>query len=332
MELKNIKMKKIILLFLLVATIAPNIFAQTEEVQLRVKLKNDDVLTGTTSLRTIPFITDYGTLEFSIDQINSIQIGLTDSRFDKAKLLNLLDKVEYGTDDEKLNAFDQIVKMDEGAIPFIKAYLNSSSGGSITETDINTKVLYEVMLAKHKVSRNFRLNDVLTYKNEFKVEGNYSFSDLTIDTDYGLITIERNDIARIDVKLFTNGISNKNSFKLFANQHISANKENGWLNTGMLVKKGDRISIDASGQIVLASLSGNTYTPDGGVNGSIGAIDDKISYGQVVYKIGQGGNSMKAGDKLNTYAQQTGILYISINESVFNSANSGYYTVNINID
>lgn len=306
--------------------------AQTEEVQLSIKLKNGDVLTGISALRTVSFTTDFGTLNFPIDQINSIQIGLTDSRFDKAKLLSLLDKVEYGNEIEKTNAFDQVVKMDEGAIPFIKAYLNSASGGSITKTDINTQTLYEVMLAKYNVSRNFSLYDVLTYKNEFKVEGNYNFVDLVIDTEYGRIKVERKDIARLDVKLFTEGISNKNSFKLFANQHVSANKENGWLNTGILVKKGDKLSINANGQVVLASLSGNTYTPDGGVNGSVGAENDKINYGQVVYKIGQGGSMLKAGDNLNTYAQQTGIVYIAIHESVFNSANSGYYTVNIKVD
>lgn len=307
-------------------------FAQKQEVQLSIKLKNDDVLTGTTELRTVNFSTDFGDLSFPIDQINSIEIGLTDSRFDKVRLLNLLDKVEYGNDAEKANAFDQIVKMEEGAIPFIKAYLNSATGGSVTQNDINTSTLYEVMLAKHKVSRNFRLNDVLTYKNEFKVEGNFSFSDLVIETEYGRIKVERNDIVRIDVKIFTEGISNKNSFKLFANQHISANKENGWLNTGILVKKGDKFSINANGEIVLASLSGNTYTPDGGVNGSVGASNDKINYGQVVYKISQGGEMQKAGENLNAYANQTGILYVAIHESVYNTANSGYYTVNIKVD
>lgn len=323
-------MKKIIsILFVCISFIA---FAQTEEVQLSIKLKNGDLLTGVTALRTVDFKTDFGVLNFPIDQINSIQIGLTDSRFDKAKLLSLLDKIEYGNEAEKTNAFDQVVKMDEGAIPFIKAYLSAASGGSITATDINTQTLYEVMLAKYNVSRNFSLNDVLTYKNEFKVEGNYNFTDIVIDTEYGRIKVERKDIARMDVKLFTAGLSNKNSFKLFANQHISANKENGWLNTGILVKKGDKFSINANGQIVLASLSGNTYTPDGGVNGSVGAENEKINYGQVIYKIGQGGVSQKAGDNLNAYAQQTGIIYIAINESVFNSANAGYYTVNIKVD
>lgn len=309
-------------------------FGQTEEIQLSIHLKNDDILTGTSELRTINFKTDFGTLNFPIDQINSIEIGLTDSRFDKANLLQLLDKVEHGATKEKENAFDEIIKMDEGAIPFIKAYLSASTGviSNNSATDISVQTLYEVMLAKYKVSRNYSLKDIITYNNEYRVEGMFDFLNIVLDTEYGRIKIERNDIARIDIKIISQGISNNNTFKLFANRNISGSKEEGWLNTGILVKKGDKLSINSSGQIILASLSGNTYAPDGGVNGSIGAESSKPSYGQVVFKISQAGMENKAGDNYTGYAAQTGILYLAIYESVFNSANAGYYTTNVKVN
>lgn len=305
--------------------------AQKEVVELSVHLKNDDIITGTTDILSIPFRTDYGTLDFPIDAINSIAIGLTDSRFDKGNLLSLLEQLENGDENERENAFDELVQMEEGAIPFIKAYL-SSSWRSNSGDDINVQTLYEVMLAKHKVSSNYSLKDIITYNSEFRVEGVYEFDHIILSTDYGRIQIERNDIARMDVKIVTQGIANKNSFKLFANQHISGKKEEGWLNTGILVKKGDQINIQANGQIVLASLSGNTYTPDGGVNGSIGTEGNKPNYGQVVFKIGQGGQETKAGDNYKAYANQTGILYLAIFESVFNTANAGYYTVDVKVN
>jgi len=40
----------------------------------------------------------------------------------------------------------------------------------------------------------------------------------------------------------------------------------------------------------------------------------------------------KAGDNLNAYAAQTGILFIAIYESVYNSANAGYYTVKVKVN
>lgn len=324
-------MKRFLFIIFILLTIPT--YGQTEEIQLSVHLKNEDILTGTSELRTITYTTDFGTLNFPIDQINSIEIGLKDSRFDKGNLLTLLGNIENGSIKDKELAFDEIVKMDEGAIPFIKAYLSSSTAPGISSTtDISVQTLFEVMLAKHKVSRSYSLNDILTYKDEFRVEGNYDFASLLLDTDYGRIKIERNDIARIDVKVVSEGMTNNNTFKLFANQHVSGNKEQGWLNTGILVKKGEKISINAKGQIVLASLSGNTYTPDGGVNGTLGAESNKPSYGQVVFKISQAGMENKAGDNLSTYAAQTGILFLAIYESVYNSANSGYYTVNVKIN
>jgi hypothetical protein len=323
-------MKNIPLLIALLSNIF--IFAQTEEIQLSVHLKNNDILTGTSELRTILYKTDFGNLNFPIDEINSIEIGLKDSRFDKGNLLNLLSKIENGDSKEKEQAFDEVITMDEGSIPFIKAYLGSSNGQGLPSTDISVQTLYEVMLAKYKVSRNYSLNDILTYKDEFRIEGNFDFSSLLLDTDYGRIKIERNDIDRIDVKIVSQGLSNNNTFKLFSNQHVSGNKDEGWVNTGILVKKGDKITITSKGQIVLASLSGNTYTADGGVNGTLGVEGSKPSYGQVVYKISQSGTERIAGDNFSGYGAQTGILFLAIYESVYNSANSGYYTTNVKVN
>lgn len=324
-------MKRLLLILLSLSML--HAFSQDEVVELSAFLKNGDVITGTSDLLEISFQTDFGKLVFPIDQVNSISIGLQDSRFDKANLLQLLDKIDKGTDKEKEKAFDEILNMDEGAIPFVKAYLNApSQSTNESSNDLNVQTLYEVLLAKNKVPRNYSLYDVLSYKDEFRVEGSYDFNSLYLDTDYGRIKINRNDIARLDFKIVSKGIANNNSFKLFANQHISANKDEAWLNTGILVKKGEKISISANGQVVLASLSGNTYTADGGVNGSAGIDDNKLSYGQIVYKIGQGGLLTKAGNNLNSYAANTGIIYLAIYESVFNSANSGYYTVKVRVD
>jgi hypothetical protein len=323
-------MKKIIHI-LFFAFFAQICFAQVaENVELTLHLKNGDKLTGVSELREVSFATDFGVLKIPIDQVNSIALGLQDSRFDKSNLLKLLDKVEYGKAGEREKAFDEVVAMEEGAIPFIRAYLNALNSEAIS-ADISVQTLYEVMLAKHKTPRNFSLNDVLTYKDKFNVEGAYNFSSLQIDTDFGRLKIDRNSIARIDVKIVTAGIADRNSFKLFANQHISGNKDDGWLNTGILVKKGQTIDLNAAGQIMLASLSGNLYAPDGGINGSAGPQDNKLNYGQVVYKIGQNGDPLKAGDKFSGVAPQTGIIYIAIYESVFNSANSGYYSVNVKV-
>jgi hypothetical protein len=324
-------MKKLFIAIIVILT-AGNSFSQfSENVELTLHMKNGDVLTGKSDLREIPFKTDFGVLNFPIDQVNAIDLGLQDSRFDRGNLLNLLDKIEAGRGKEAEKAFDEVVAMDEGAIPFIKSYLKTIENNEPSVNDLTVQTLYEVMLARHKISRNYSLFDVLTYKDEYKVEGSYPFSHLMVDTKYGKLRVERNTIARIEVKIVMDGLASRNSFKLYANKHISGNKDDGWLNTGILVKKGQPIDINAAGAVVLASLSGNTYSPSGGINGSPGQTDAKVNYGQVVFKIGQGDSPKKAGDSYSGIAENTGIIYISIYESVFNIANSGYYSVNVEV-
>lgn len=320
-------MKKQLLLFSFLLGYSLTSFAQ-DQAELSLHLKNGDILTGISTLENLNFQTDFGTLNIPIDKVNSIKIGLNDTRFDKGNLLKLLDEVEYGSAKEKETAFDKVVQMEEGAIPFVRAFMESATGGpAYTTTDINTAVLYEVMLAKHKVSRNYSLHDILTYNNTNKIAGNYNFDAIAIKTSYGNLSVERNDIDFIDVKITSSGFDNKNMFKVFANENISGSRDESWLNTQILVKKGDKISISATGEVVLASLSGNTYTPDGGVNGAVGKKDEKLNYGQLVYKIGLSGKVQTAGDNFNGYADKTGVLYLAIYESVYNSANTGYYNV-----
>ena len=227
--------------------------------------------------------------------------------------------------------FDEIVKMNEGAVPFIKSYLQNSNTLS-NSSELSVEVLYEVMLAKYKVSKNFNLYDEVVYKGKNTVEGTWVFQDIILETSYGRIKVARKNIESIDIKtMAAEGFSKDNSFKVFANRYVLGNKEEAWLNTGILVKKGQEIKITADGEISLASLSGNKYSPDGGVNGSPGPTDKKLNYGNLVFRISQNGTPIKAGDNLKITAERTGIIFISIYETVFNSANSGFYTANVRV-
>lgn len=304
-----------------------------EKVQLTLHLKNGDIITGDSELTEIRFETDFGNLNFPIDQVSSIKVGLKDSEFDKSYLLSLLDKIEYGNAKDKEKAFDNIVKLEEGAIPFIKAYLESTpSNNSPENADISVATAYEVMLAKYKVDRNYNIYDVVTYQDKYQMEGTYAFDDISVGTDYGKIRIKRNRINLIEVKIVNEGLENQKAFKLFANRYVSGNSEGGWLNTGILVKQGETLKMSANGQVTLASLSGNIYTPDGGMNGSAGPLGEQLNFGNVVFKVGQSGKVQKAGANYKGVANQTGIVYISIYESVFNSANNGFYNVNVRVD
>jgi hypothetical protein len=133
------------------------------------------------------------------------------------------------------------------------------------------------------------------------------------------------------------------TFKLLATKHISSNTNGGWFKTGIMVKSGQKLIITASGEVTFASLSGSKYKPDGSIVGSATTGTESYegdynsgstypSYGNVVYKIGESSTqTLKAGAKFSGNVQSSGMLYISIYETVYNAANTGSYTVKISL-
>ncbi|MBL7917847.1 MAG: hypothetical protein JNM96_05590 [Bacteroidia bacterium] len=132
-------------------------------------------------------------------------------------------------------------------------------------------------------------------------------------------------------------------FKLMANKHISGNQNGGWFKTGITLKSGQKFSISANGEVTLASLSNSIYKPDGSTKAS-GATDytggeydggtgnTYPTYGMVVYKIGEASyENLKAGAKFTGSAKTSGMLYISIYETVYNANNKGSYNVKISV-
>lgn len=123
----------------------------------------------------------------------------------------------------------------------------------------------------------------------------------------------------------------------------------GWLKTGILLRAGQHFSMRTKGEVVLASLSGSIYRPDGSykaVNTDswvkpfspkeeayTDTIYDAPLYGQLVFRIGENSTKVvKAGVNYSGIAKTSGMLYLCIYESVFNSANTGKYITKITID
>ena len=119
---------------------------------------------------------------------------------------------------------------------------------------------------------------------------------------------------------------------MIASQHIHGNKNGGWLNTGIFLEKGTSFAIIASGEVTLASLSNNIYTPEGKKGSSYKNTSNYPTYGNVIYKIGENGTLYKASSKEKVIAKESGTLYLSIYETVYNQNNKGAYVVRVNVE
>ena len=235
------------------------------QVQLRITLKDGNVIMGTAVLSKISLTTDYGKLDIPIKNVSTIKLGVKQDDGEKAKTVDVVE-IDY-------------------------AY---SMGG---QTDLKT---------------------------------------MEVKTEYGALTIPREKMESIEVYLATEG---QNIFRLVASKHISGNTAGGWLNTGILVKSGQAISISATGQVTLASLSGQKYTADGKLQGTAttastydyGSESTYPTYGNVVYKIGDTGIAMRAGNKFSGTVTETGTLFLSIYETVYSAQNTGGYNVTVEV-
>ena len=327
-------MKKIIRLFLLLAFIQASVaaMAQNERPVFTLKMRNGDIITGIADVSSITFKTSYGDLAFPIKEVASVTLGINTFGVDKTQVMDYLNTIQNGSLSDASVDFDKLIKMEVGAIPYIKEYMESPAYKKKEGSDISVELAYDVMLSRHNIPKAFRTKDVLQTNGATSIEGSYEFESLTLETDYGRLSVNRSKISSIAVifkEVDNAGIGN---YKLYANQHIAGNTNGGWANTGILVRKDQLIKIIASGQVNIASLSNNAYTPDGGVNGTPGPKSAEPSYGSLVFKIGENGPMMKAGDNYSGKSNATGIIYISIFESVYNAANTGSYAVKVSVN
>jgi len=327
-------MRKIIRLFLLLVFLQAFVaaFAQTERPVFTLKMRNGDVITGVVDISSITFKTSYGDLAFPIKDVANITLGINTFGVDKGQVMADLDIIQNATLNEAAAVFDKLIKMEVGVIPYIKEYMESPAYKKKETSDFSVELAYEVMLSRYNLTKAFKTKDILQTTGSTSIEGSYEFESLTLETDYGRISVNRSKISSISVLFKDINNAGTGNFKLFANQHIAGNANGGWANTGILVRRDQVIKIIASGQVNIASLSNNAYTPDGGVNGTPGPKSMEPSYGCLVFKIGENGPMMKAGDNYLGKSNATGIIYISIFESVFNAANTGTYAVKVSVN
>jgi hypothetical protein len=242
-----------------------NLFAQ---VQLRVTLKDGNVIMGSVSLPKVTLTTDFGKLDIPIKSVSAIKMG---------------------------------IKQDDGVVA--------------------------------------KIVDVVEIEDVYSMPGQTNIKLLEVKTEYGTLTIPGDKMERIEVYTISDG---QNMFRLQASKHISSNTSGGWLNTRIELKKGENFTISATGQVVFASLSGAKYTPDGKTVGAAntGEVADYSggtgydiypTYGNVVFKIGEQGTATKAGNSYSGIAAETGILYLSIYEVVYNNQNTGSYSVKVEV-
>lgn len=319
------------------------VFSQSKgKLELTLTLRDGNIITGSSQkVGNVTLITPYGKLEIPIKNVSSIIVGIDADKTNTDKIKNLCKQLANSSEEMRKNAFEELIKLPVGAIPIMDEFILSDSYQVTEYNDYTIESALSSLKVSHGINENASSDDIVSIDYLYTIGGRYEFKDIELKTEYGVLTIPKSKIEKIDV-MYSSDIDGIRTFKLLASKHISSNNTGGWLKTGINVKTGQMLTISASGEIVFASLSGNKYTPSGKVVGS--TIDEGYedsgydassstypTYGNVVFKIGETGQVIRAGEKYSGTVKSAGLLYLSIYETVYNAANTGSYTVNVSV-
>jgi len=312
-----------------------------EKIEFTLTLRDGNVMKGTTTITKILVETDYGKLDLPIKVVNSVEFGIVPDK-SKTEKINALCKQLFSTDEnQRKSAYDELTKMEMNAIPTINDFISTNTLEPIEGSEYTADNVLNELKGKYGIDEDFTDRDIIAFDNEYKIGGSYTLKEVNLKTEYGSLTVPKEKIKSFEVT-YSNFDASNSVFKLMATKHISSNNNGGWLKTGISVKSGQKLTITATGKIVLQSLSGNTYYPNGSTKSATdgdveldetdGGSSTYPSYGNVVFKIGESGETIKAGAKYNGTVSSSGMLYLSIYETIYNSANTGFYTVTVKVN
>lgn len=329
--------RQFITILLVIFTLSLNAQKQKESFEFRVTLRDGNIMTGKSGITSVSLTTDYGKIEIPAKVISSIEFGIKPDKTNKQKIYNLLNQLGARNIPQNKDAYDELVNMDITVIPVIDDYIQNRTSPADSVSEFTAENALSELKSRYNLSSNYSTKDIIVFDDNYRIGGYYDLTSISLKTEYGDLQIKREKIFKVEVMYFSDDDSEK-KFTLYGNKHISSNTNGGWMNTGIYVQSGQNISISASGEVSFASLSGYKYTPDGKTSSykyADGYGDYSYStyptYGNVVFKIGENGTMMKAGDKYSGRATSGGILFISIYEVVYNAANTGSYSVRVRV-
>ncbi len=339
---KTYKMKKLI--SSICVMLALTSFGQ-KLAEVNLELHDGNVIKGTASFSDIDLSTAYGKLIIPVGKVSNIKIGYGKDKSAADKAMGYIKLLNGSNSDEvRKSSYDDLVKMGLKALSALEDWYADPK--NITESeytgDFTVDNAYEEIKTNNNITESSSSEDIVTIDNNYTMGGTYNFTKLDVKTEYGTLNIPKEKIKSIDI-FVASGTGGEQIIKLMGNKNISGNQNGGWYKTGITLKQGQKFSMSATGEVTLASLSNAVYKPDGSTKASgsseytggdyEGSSSTYATYGMLVYKIGESSyDNLKAGAKFSGTAKTSGMLYLSIYETVFNANNKGSYNVKINVN
>ncbi|MFH1423134.1 MAG: hypothetical protein ABIH42_10535, partial [Planctomycetota bacterium] len=267
-------------------------------------------------IESFKITTAYGILIVPRDHVIKIQIGKNADKELKQKINELI--TQLGNKEFKLReeAFAKLLQIGGMALSELREAMNAS------DIEVKTRAEKLVRQIERELSPNAidYPDDDIIQAHKYTIKGTVESDSFKIKTKYGVLTVFKKDIKQMvlgEETFISKEITLDGNFCAPSAMH----------NTGIIIKKGDRITITANGNVFIRNWGVN-ITPEGDTNYT--SIPN-FPGGALVGKIGQNGNLFKIGSKYNGKAEAEGNLFLGI-AIRDRYTNTGNFKVKITVD
>jgi len=156
---------------------------------------------------------------------------------------------------------------------------------------------------------------------------------MTIRTSSGDREISSSEISHIVLSRPSNGVATSGSNANLASptgNGISVSPKQAWTSTGITVKKGEVLTINASGEVQLSADANDVATPFGSKSGrkATNAPLPNVLAGALIGRIGANGQPFAIGSGVSVPMPAAGQLFLGVNDDGFGD-NQGEFRVDI---
>lgn len=311
------------LIFTLAVEFAPIVFAQPSPLkrldEANIQLQDGSSFRGKLDIKSFEVETPYGKLVVPASDVIRIRVGKSSNKELKTKIDKLIADLGSKEFQTRETAQKELAKLGSKAYAEIEAATNS------TDAEVATRA--QALLAEISLGEDEEVqpNEDEIVTPTLTLRGTIKFDAFQLHTRFGTLKVEKKDVATITLSELADA---GKTIKLTDRNTA----QSGWLDTGIRVKRGDRIIATATGSINWVN-SGYVTDPKG--NPQIGQWtrtgNQVIFYGALVGRIGQSGLFFLMGDKYNDKAQVDGNLFIAIGCNWGPQNATGEYKVRIEI-
>lgn len=260
-------------------------------------LRDGTQIVGKLEIKNVEVATVYGVLTVPLDDVVRIRIGKKSDRELKTKIDKFITNLGSKDFAARDTATVELAKL--GRMAYTELRKASFSDDQEVKERAN-KLIDEIGALDDEADIPCEDDEITT--PTFTIVGAVKFETLAIATKFGPLKVVKKDLAVMSL-----AEPQKISRTVSVPARATAGK---MIATGVRVKRGDRLVINANGTVSYRNYGGTQFTPEGSSN--YGAWNENFQIGSLLGRINAGGPMFKVGERYNDKVETDGELFLGI--------------------